>query len=103
VVPPVAIERVVNPHRRNKPNAITQGSSTLFFNDDVDHQRYKQIAPEGNTLDHRQHRSTQRFCTAVLGVGSFAPRCCVRCLGGLMAWVGSGVGYRDRRKDKEYQ
>jgi RHS repeat-associated protein len=34
----------------NKPSAITQGSTTLFFNDDVDHQRYKQIAPEGNTL-----------------------------------------------------
>jgi YD repeat-containing protein len=34
----------------NKPSAITQGSTTLFFNHDVDHQRYKQIAPEGNTL-----------------------------------------------------
>jgi RHS repeat-associated protein len=34
----------------NEPSAITQGSSTLSFNDDVDHQRYKQIAPEGNTL-----------------------------------------------------
>jgi RHS repeat-associated protein len=34
----------------NEPSAITQGSSTLFFNDDMDHQRYKQIAPEGNTL-----------------------------------------------------
>jgi hypothetical protein len=34
----------------NKPSSITQGSSTLFFNHDVDHQRYKQIAPEGTTL-----------------------------------------------------
>jgi RHS repeat-associated protein len=34
----------------NKPSAITQGSTTLSFNDDVDHQRFMQIAPEGNTL-----------------------------------------------------
>jgi RHS repeat-associated protein len=34
----------------NKPSSITQGSSTLFFSDDVDHQRFKQQAPEGTTL-----------------------------------------------------
>jgi RHS repeat-associated protein len=34
----------------NKPASITQGSSTLFFSDDVDHQRFKQVAPEGTTL-----------------------------------------------------
>jgi RHS repeat-associated protein len=34
----------------NKPSSITQGSSTLFFSDDVDHQRFKQVSPEGTTL-----------------------------------------------------
>jgi uncharacterized protein RhaS with RHS repeats len=34
----------------NKPSSITQGSSTLFFSDDTDHQRFKQVAPEGTTL-----------------------------------------------------
>jgi RHS repeat-associated protein len=34
----------------NKPASITQGSSTLFFSDDIDHQRFKQVAPEGTTL-----------------------------------------------------
>ncbi len=34
----------------NKPASITQGSSTLFFSDDTDHQRFKQVAPEGTTL-----------------------------------------------------
>ena len=34
----------------NKPSWITQGSSTLFFSDDFDHQRFKQTAPEGITL-----------------------------------------------------
>jgi len=33
----------------NKPSSITQGSGTLCFNDDVDHQRFKQQAPEGTT------------------------------------------------------
>jgi hypothetical protein len=31
----------------NKPSSITQGSSTLFFSDDIDHQCFKQQAPEG--------------------------------------------------------
>ncbi len=30
--------------------SITQGSTTLFFPDDIDHQRFKQVAPEGGTL-----------------------------------------------------
>jgi YD repeat-containing protein len=34
----------------NKPSSITQGSSTLFFSDDIDHQRFKQQAPEGTML-----------------------------------------------------
>jgi hypothetical protein len=33
----------------NKPSSITQGSATLFFSDDIDHQRFKQQAPEGTT------------------------------------------------------
>jgi hypothetical protein len=34
----------------NKPSSITQGSSTLFFSHDTNHQRFKQVAPEGTTL-----------------------------------------------------
>ncbi len=34
----------------NKPASVTQGSSTLFFSHDPDHQRFKQVAPEGVTL-----------------------------------------------------
>src|SRR5262249_619831 len=34
----------------NKPASITQGASTLFFSHDPDHQRFKQVAPEGVTL-----------------------------------------------------
>ena len=34
----------------NKPSSITQGSATLFFSHDIDHQRFKQQAPEGTTL-----------------------------------------------------
>src|SRR5262249_24797688 len=34
----------------NKPASITQGSKTLFFSSDTDHQRFKQVAPEGTTL-----------------------------------------------------
>jgi RHS repeat-associated protein len=34
----------------NKPYSIQQGSTTLTFTHDVDHQRYKQVAPEGTTL-----------------------------------------------------
>ncbi len=33
----------------NKPSSITQGSGTLNFSHDVDHQRFKQVAPEGIT------------------------------------------------------
>jgi RHS repeat-associated protein len=33
----------------NKPSSITQGSKTLFFAHDVEHQRFKQTAPEGYT------------------------------------------------------
>jgi len=33
----------------NKPSSITQGSATLFFSHDIDHQRFKQQAPEGTT------------------------------------------------------
>ena len=32
----------------NKPSSITQGSSTLFFSHDMDHQRFMQQAPEGS-------------------------------------------------------
>ena len=34
----------------NKPSAITQGTRTLTFNHAVDHQHFKQVAPEGTTL-----------------------------------------------------
>jgi hypothetical protein len=34
----------------NKPSSITQGSSTLFFSDDTDHQRFRQVSPQGTTL-----------------------------------------------------
>jgi RHS repeat-associated protein len=34
----------------NKPSSINQGSATLFFSHDIDHQRFKQQAPEGTTL-----------------------------------------------------
>jgi RHS repeat-associated protein len=34
----------------NKPASITQGSSTLFFSHDTDHQRFMQQAPEGTTV-----------------------------------------------------
>jgi RHS repeat-associated protein len=34
----------------NKPSSITQGSSTLFFSHDIDHQRFMQQAPEGTTF-----------------------------------------------------
>jgi len=33
----------------NKPSSITQGSKTLFFYHNVDHQRFVQIAPQGTT------------------------------------------------------
>jgi len=33
----------------NKPSSITQGTGTLFFSHDVDHQRFKQVSPEGIT------------------------------------------------------
>jgi RHS repeat-associated protein len=34
----------------NKPASITQGSTTLFFSHDVDHQRFKKNGPDGVTL-----------------------------------------------------
>jgi RHS repeat-associated protein len=34
----------------NKPASITQGARTVSFLDDVDHQRFKQVTPEGSTL-----------------------------------------------------
>ena len=34
----------------NKPSSITQGSATLLFSHDIDHQRFKQQAPEGTTM-----------------------------------------------------
>jgi len=34
----------------NKPSSITQGTGALFFSHDVDHQRFKQVSPEGTTL-----------------------------------------------------
>ena len=34
----------------NKPASITLGSRTINFLDDTDHQRFKQITPEGSTL-----------------------------------------------------
>ncbi len=33
----------------NKPASISQGSGTLNFSHDIDHQRFKQVAPEGTT------------------------------------------------------
>lgn len=34
----------------NMPVSITQGTNTLSFSHDPDHQRFKQVAPEGTTL-----------------------------------------------------
>src|SRR5439155_17213565 len=34
----------------NKPSSITQGARTISFLDDTDHQRFKQVTPEGATL-----------------------------------------------------
>jgi RHS repeat-associated protein len=34
----------------NKPASITQGTRTISFLDDTDHQRFKQVTPEGTTL-----------------------------------------------------
>jgi RHS repeat-associated protein len=34
----------------NKPASITQGTKTVSFLDGTDHQRFKQVAPEGTTL-----------------------------------------------------
>ncbi|WP_316233741.1 RHS repeat-associated core domain-containing protein [Bradyrhizobium sp. SZCCHNPS2010] len=34
----------------NKPSSITQGTRTISFLDDTDHQRFKQVTPEGATL-----------------------------------------------------
>jgi hypothetical protein len=34
----------------NKPASITQGTRTINFLDDTEHQRFKQITPEGTTL-----------------------------------------------------
>jgi choline dehydrogenase-like flavoprotein len=45
----------------NKPSSITQGSSRLFFSDDVDHQRFKQQTPEGTNLRRPERRHARRF------------------------------------------
>ena len=34
----------------NKPASITQGTRTVSFLDDTEHQRFKQVTPEGSTL-----------------------------------------------------
>lgn len=34
----------------NKPTSITQGTRTISFQDDTNHQRFKQVTPEGTTL-----------------------------------------------------
>ena len=34
----------------NKPASITQGTRTIAFLDDSEHQRFKQVTPEGTTL-----------------------------------------------------
>jgi hypothetical protein len=34
----------------NKPASITQGAKTIAFSHDVDHQRFMQTSPEGNTI-----------------------------------------------------
>ncbi len=34
----------------NMPNSITEGTNTITFVHDVDHQRFKQVSPEGTTL-----------------------------------------------------
>ncbi|MGH6777759.1 MAG: hypothetical protein ACRECL_07100 [Bradyrhizobium sp.] len=34
----------------NKPSGITEGARTISFLDGTDHQRFKQITPEGTTL-----------------------------------------------------
>src|SRR5437868_3758341 len=34
----------------NKPASITQGTRTISFLDDTEHQRFKQVTPEGATL-----------------------------------------------------
>jgi RHS repeat-associated protein len=34
----------------NKPASITQGTKTITFSHDTDHQRFQQVSPEGTTL-----------------------------------------------------
>jgi hypothetical protein len=34
----------------DKPASITQGTRAISFQDDIDHQRFKQVTPEGTTL-----------------------------------------------------
>src|SRR5262249_39646984 len=42
--------RIVSYTSYNKPFAIAQGTTTLSFEDDTDHQRISQLAPEGTTV-----------------------------------------------------
>jgi hypothetical protein len=41
--------RIISYTSFNKPSSIVQGSSTLNFSHDIDHQRFKQVSPEGIT------------------------------------------------------
>jgi YD repeat-containing protein len=42
--------RIIGYSSYNKPSSITQRARTIRFLDDTDHQRFKQVSPEGDTL-----------------------------------------------------
>ena len=42
--------RTISYSSYNKPSSITQGARTISFLDDTEHQRFKQVTPEGATL-----------------------------------------------------
>jgi RHS repeat-associated protein len=44
------LNRTITYTSYNKPASITQGTRTIIFADDTEHQRFKQITPEGTTL-----------------------------------------------------
>lgn len=54
----------------NMPATITQGTRTVSFQHDTEHQRIKQVAPDGNTLYIHAFGVTAEL----FGVGSAAPR-----------------------------
>src|SRR4029079_3627538 len=47
---PSGIGRTITYTSYNKPASITQGTRTISFLDDSEHQRFRQVTPEGSTL-----------------------------------------------------